>query len=491
MKSVAFHLKSVLFCMAVSWFLLLNAKPTLCATVWREMVPSVEPGEALSVTLHVETEGDAVDFYTLDEIYPTGWTVIDDGGLRTDTPGHLKIVVLSGVEDTDYTYILEAPLEPGLYSFQGIFQFQGDASERTIEGDTEVTIGCESTVDCNDQNPCTDDACIDFTCSNTNNSSPCNDNDPCTMDDVCFNGICSGDSLDEDGDEYVSDDCGGNDCDDNNSNVNPGSPEGPVGDPTCSDGLDNDCDSFADGLDTACQVCTVQTMQEDCDDDNPCTDDDCLNSTCVHTNNTDSCDDGDFCTMNDRCSGGSCSGDPLDEDQDTYTSDACGGSDCDDSDPDIHPGIDEIGLGLCDDGVDQNCDGSDCTFDVCTDNDGDGYGNPASPSCTHSGFDCDDTDPNVNPGVKEAENAGNCDDEMDNDCDGLVDTDPGDCPDNGGDFNAAGDGDDGGCGCALLGHPADRNPLQPLLSGLIYLLPAGYILFRCRKLRTDGRNPVS
>jgi hypothetical protein len=35
----------------------------------------------------------------------------------------------------------------------------------------------------------------------------------------------------------------------------------------------------------------------------------------------------------------------------------------------------------------------DC--DVCPDEDGDGYGNPASPSCEHPEFDCDDTDPNI------------------------------------------------------------------------------------------------
>jgi len=30
-------------------------------------------------------------------------------------------------------------------------------------------------------------------------------------------------------------------------------PEGPEGDPTCSDGLDNDCDGATDGADTGCQ----------------------------------------------------------------------------------------------------------------------------------------------------------------------------------------------------------------------------------------------
>jgi len=59
---------------------------------------------------------------------------------------------------------------------------------------------------------------------------------------------------------------------------------------------------------------------------------------------------------------------------------------------------------------------------TCSDADGDGYGNPASASCTYPEPDCDDTDPAVNPGAGEA-----CDDGIDNDCDGLQDGDDPDC----------------------------------------------------------------
>jgi hypothetical protein len=33
--------------------------------------------------------------------------------------------------------------------------------------------------------------------------------------------------------------------------------------------------------------------------------------------------------------------------------------------------------------------------------DGDGYGSPASASCAYIDLDCNDTDPNVNPGMRE------------------------------------------------------------------------------------------
>ncbi len=54
-----------------------------------------------------------------------------------------------------------------------------------------------------------------------------------------------------------------------------------------------------------------------------------------------------------------------DNDGDGYTDEACGGIDCDDSDPDVNPGADED----CDNGIDDDCDGlidypddPDCEF---------------------------------------------------------------------------------------------------------------------------------
>jgi hypothetical protein len=100
--------------------------------------------------------------------------------------------------------------------------------------------------------------------------------------------------------------------------------------------------------------------------------------------------------------------------------------DCDDAKPGVHPGA----LEICNDGVDDDCDGAaddadddpSETTDFYADADGDGYGGGAPlPACEpvpgHSrtdGSDCDDTDAAVHPGAVEMCNG------MDDDCDALT-----------------------------------------------------------------------
>jgi len=112
-------------------------------------------------------------------------------------------------------------------------------------------------------------------------------------------------------------------------------------------------------------------------------------------------------------------------------------SDCDDSDAGTHPdAVDDCGVAA--DGVDNDCDGvADNTDDALTyyaDDDGDGYGDSSSTEVACAGVpsgytqdasDCDDDDSAVNPGASEV-----CGDELDNDCDDLLDCDDGDCDGN-------------------------------------------------------------
>jgi len=98
---------------------------------------------------------------------------------------------------------------------------------------------CTIPEDCNDHNICTNDACIEGTCAFTNNTDSCDDLDACTEGDTCSDGVCSGSPVDADRDTYVSDACGGDDCDDSNADVYPGATE------ICFDGVDNQCQGDA------------------------------------------------------------------------------------------------------------------------------------------------------------------------------------------------------------------------------------------------------
>ncbi len=178
--------------------------------------------------------------------------------------------------------------------------------------------------DCADGSPCTLDACdietggcfhepIDGCCTLDED---CMDDDPCTLD-VCFSDSCqhlaieSCCTVDEECDDDVL--CTVDAC------------------------VNNTCLHLAD--DTLCQdddVCTIEEtcnpltgcMFEvpDCSDGNPCTDDLCLPEMgCTNPTNSDSCDDGDDCTINDACNNGTCtSGSFLDcDDGNPCTEDIC------------------------------------------------------------------------------------------------------------------------------------------------------------------------
>jgi len=103
--------------------------------------------------------------------------------------------------------------------------------------------------------------------------------------------------------------------------------------------------------------------------------------------------------------------DCWDEDLDGYSDPACGGYDCDDTDPDVNPGVDEI----CDNGIDDDCDGLIDLEDMpqcCWDRDGDEYSDEAC-----GGTDCDDSSLTIFPDAPEL-----CDG-MDNACNGMIPTD--------------------------------------------------------------------
>jgi cysteine-rich repeat protein len=177
----------------------------------------------------------------------------------------------------------------------------------------------------------------------------CDDGNPCTVSDVCTDAAaCAGSPRDcGDADRCTVDSCNGTTgaCEHVPTPI-PGA-EGPAGNATCGDGIDNDCDGRTDAADPDCGGCAGHA---DCDDADPCTTDTCVGGACAHAPAATGtlCNDGLWCTVGDACAAGTCAGTPRDCsaaagvctagacDEDT---DACrarpvaDGTACDDGDP--------------------------------------------------------------------------------------------------------------------------------------------------------------
>ena len=241
-----------------------------------------------------------------------------------------------------------------------------DDMNACTDADHCVAGACIGTaLDCDDGNPCTDDACdTDTGCTNTNNTASCDDGNACTVTDVCVDGVCSGSGAPDCDDGNI---CTDDSCDPDTGCVNA------FNTASCDDG--NACNVTDACLNGVC----VGTGVVNCDDSNLCTDDTCDADTgCVFTDNTNPCEDGDLCTAGDVCGGGACQSgtDTLDCDDGVgCTIDGCDPDfgcvntavhlDCDDS-VDCTDDVCDLDLGCVNTTVDLNCDdGVDCTVDVC------------------------------------------------------------------------------------------------------------------------------
>ena len=304
-----------------------------------------------------------------------------------------------------------------------------------------------STLDCDDDNPCTTDSCVEGEgCEHTpvpDKAEPaCGDGNPCT-DDVCVSGECKNPLKDLQ--ELVIEDClceGDEDCEpledgdlcngtlvcdteadtptcmvDEETIVTCSLPDGTApecnaalcvpGSGECAVGTINEGGACDDG-----DACTQGEQCHDgecknggpvsCEDSNGCTDDSCDSATgCTHVNNMLGCDDLDDCTHSDVCLEGVCQGteyscdDPAQcETTDGATCNGDGtciydfvpmnGVACDDGNACTQ--LEACQGGICMDGGPVSCDdGNPCTADLCEDPGG----------CVHpsQAGDCDDNDP--------------------------------------------------------------------------------------------------
>lgn len=283
--------------------------------------------------------------------------------------------------------------------------------------------------------------------------------------------------VDVDSDGYEDINAGGDDCDDNDASINPGAAD------IADDGIDQNCDG-EDSTSSTTDVdgdgyTDINAGGDDCDDTDPSInpgmldigqdgiDQNCdgvdeaglCSDNCSYAawNGDGVCDDGGPNAAYGLCGfGADCSdcGARYDNDGDGYYDDEGGQAltpslelDCDDTDPSINPGMLDIGQ----DGIDQDCDGSDqpgLCDDSCVDAD-DGYCDDGGPNAEYTicgfgsdcsdcgarmdsdndGFyddegvepldatlvlDCEDNDAGVYPGASEVPNDG-----IDQDCSGA------------------------------------------------------------------------
>jgi len=230
---------------------------------------------------------------------------------------------------------------------------------------------------CSDGVECTTDSCDEATKScrhapedaKCDDHLPCNGLERCTLDRGCVPGAgavcnddfeCTRDSCDE-GTGACTHEPDDSLCDDENFCNGPESCTARTGTDGCEGGTAPDC-TEDDGI-----ACTIEECSEEegaCvhrPDDSRCDNDvfcdgrevcDAATSGCRTLPVT--CDDGNACTI-DECDteGDACVNMLIDGDGDGFPPASCGGPDCNDGEPAINPSAVEV----CDDTVDNNCNG--------------------------------------------------------------------------------------------------------------------------------------
>ena len=214
----------------------------------------------------------------------------------------------------------------------------GDCVEADVCGNGICDSG-ESEATCVED--CTE-VCGDGTCAGIESFRSCS----ADCEPVCGDGTCEGN---EDASSCSFDclaSCGDDACAAPENRSNCPRDCGSCGDGVCQDGFES-ASLNPPGVLESCVVDCVVTgcdVDADCNDDVPCTRNQCLNDACIYSTNDDLCDGSERCIAFNGCC--------PDRDGDGYADEACGGSDCNDDDGDVHPGA----LEVCG-GGDQNCNG--------------------------------------------------------------------------------------------------------------------------------------
>jgi streptogramin lyase len=250
----------------------------------------------------------------------TGIAAADRSRLQAPTPqpaGNLRLIVNGTIDGPTNSLSLGTDVQlRALVVARNVF-VTGDrllgsgavAAQDVILGNDAALafntgFGCTTAADCNDNNACTADSCVNAVCVNTAspNGTPCSDGNACTQTDTCQAGACTG------GNPVVctaQDQChvAGTCNPANGTCSNPNAPNGTV----CSDA--NACtqtDTCQAGVCTGANpvVCTAQDQCHVAGTCNP------ANGMCSNPNspNGTPCSDTNACTQTDTCQTGVCTG---------------------------------------------------------------------------------------------------------------------------------------------------------------------------------------
>ncbi len=147
-----------------------------------------------------------------------------------DGDGYDSTAVADGTDCDDYNAAVNPGAEEELYN--GIDDDCDPSTPDTVDADVD---GYNSDVDCNDNDPTVNPGVDEF----------CDDGIDNDCDGDVDEGCGGGCTTDADGDGYISEACGGDDCDDNDRHVNPGHNDS--GGRWGRDEVDNDCNGIIDG----------------------------------------------------------------------------------------------------------------------------------------------------------------------------------------------------------------------------------------------------
>ncbi|MFH1787740.1 MAG: putative metal-binding motif-containing protein [archaeon] len=326
----------------------------------------VNQGETVTVHLGVFIKG-GESFYAIEEYIPEGWVVINNGGGSTTDANTLKWVVIQNALDTTYSYTIKAPSNIGDYSFSGHYMFEGFSDSKIILGDNLIGVS-DSPQTCTDQGGdiCSaEEYCPGTSLTSTDSDRCCSKNCElpiCTTCDTCGAGLFN---LCDRAECYS---CLNDECYFINNLIFNG----------CNSCIESSCEDYGNDYQTCidnpcglnnCSWSGISCFEEKCIPSWSCTN----WNTCVGDIQVRTCIDLNNCGIGDSKPSETqpCISENCDADYDGYDSDneTCLGIDCNDYNSNINPGAIEI----CENGIDEDCDGSDliCPVKICVDQRGD------------------------------------------------------------------------------------------------------------------------